>query len=134
MRRELSPFVIGLLLLLAAEKAKRDAELNRLQETLRKVNDVSDKLGKKLLAQEAFSAQSEALDFLRIKRYELTPRKRAAPTRISRRSGKTPIPTFPSSRKPKPITPSCKNPWRAHRATSSALQLQSLLRRMNFPE
>lgn len=61
-----------------AEKAKRDAELNRLQGTLRKVNEESDELTKKLLVQQAFFVQSEALDFLRSKRYELTPRNLSA--------------------------------------------------------
>lgn len=61
-----------------AAKAKRDAELNQLQERLRKVSEKRDKLSKKLLAQEAFFAQSEALDFLRSKRYELTPRNLSA--------------------------------------------------------
>ncbi len=59
-------------------KAKHDAELNRLQERFRKVNEKSDKLSKKLLAQEAFFTQSQALGFLRSKRYKLTPRNLSA--------------------------------------------------------
>ena len=61
-----------------AAKAKHDAELNKLQETLRKGNEKRDKLSKKLLAREVFFAQSEALDFLRSKRYKLTPRNLSA--------------------------------------------------------
>ncbi len=61
-----------------AAKAKHDAELNQLQERRRTVSEKSDKLSKKLLAQEAFFAQSEALDFLRSKKYKLTPRKLSA--------------------------------------------------------
>ena len=61
-----------------AAKAKRDAELNKLQETLRKVNEIRDKLSEKLLAQEAFFVQGEALDFLRSKKYKLTPRNLSA--------------------------------------------------------
>jgi hypothetical protein len=61
-----------------AAKAKHDAELNKLQERLRKASEKSDKLSKKLLGQEAFFTQSQALDFLRSKKYKLTPRKLSA--------------------------------------------------------
>ena len=45
-----------------AAKAKRDAELNKLQETLRKVNEIRDKLSEKLLRGQITSGANLKID------------------------------------------------------------------------
>ncbi len=64
--------------IITKKKAELDADLNRLQNRLLEANERLKSLEMKLRAREAFFTQSQALGFLRSRRYELTPRNLAS--------------------------------------------------------
>lgn len=60
------------------ERKKRKARLRRLQKSLSDKQEKMASVDRTLRAQEAFFAQSEMLDFVRSRKYELNPRNLAA--------------------------------------------------------